>query len=74
MQREILSLSGSRQRQIRDMSGQWYNKHLPGSVMVAHQNLGLSVEVRVLTGQPKIFFNEDKNLKRWVWEEATTLF
>ncbi len=25
--------------------------NLPGSVMVAHQNLGLTVEVRVLTGQ-----------------------
>lgn len=25
--------------------------NLPGSVMVAHQNLGLTVEVRILTGQ-----------------------
>ena len=26
-------------------------KDLPGSVMVAHQNLGLSVKVRILAGQ-----------------------
>jgi hypothetical protein len=28
------------------------HKFMPGSVTVAHQNLGLTVEVRILTGQP----------------------